>query len=315
MKSILVKSGLILPATLSALTVLAIGGAVALAAPGERLARLNVEETELSVEQTRNMGQLARLLSVLEQLKRDPPPALLVSPRDAKNAVRAAILVKAMTPGLQARASGYAHEAGEMMRQRRLAAVESEALFTNDSARAEAISPPMLPPTSLRGPPSSLRGPPSSLRGPGAPQGLPEAAITPPQSLSIPTPGPVLRRFGEALASGGRTNGMTFAAAGGARVASPGPGYVQYVGPVKGWGVILILRLAGGYHLVLAGLDRTSVSVGQSVAAGEAVGFMPDGRQSPNDGANGGKTARELYLEVRNQGVPVDPGHWLNKAG
>jgi septal ring factor EnvC (AmiA/AmiB activator) len=308
MKPNLLKSGLILPATLSALAVLAIGGAVALAAPGERLARLNVEETELSVEQTRNMGQLARLLSVLEQLKRDPPPALLVSPRDAKNAVRAAILVKAMTPGLQARASGYAHEAGEMMRQRRLAAVESEALFTNDSARAEAISPPMLPP-------ASLRGASPALRGAAAPQGLPEAAITPPQSLSIPTPGPVLRRFGEALASGGRTNGMTFAAAGGARVASPGPGYVQYVGPVKGWGVILILRLAGGYHLVLAGLDRTSVSVGQSVAAGEAVGFMPDGRQSPNDGANGGKSSRELYLEVRNQGVPVDPGHWLNKTG
>jgi septal ring factor EnvC (AmiA/AmiB activator) len=285
-------AALALPVTLAALTL----GAVAIAATGERLARLNVEETELSVEQTRNMGQLARLLSVLEQLKRDPPPALLVSPRDAKNAVRAAILVKAMTPGLQARASGYAHEAGEMMRQRRLAAVESEALFTNDSARAEAISPPV-------------------LRGPAAPQGLPEAAITPPQSLSIPTPGPIVRRFGEALASGGRTNGMTFSAAVGARVASPGPGYVQYVGPVKGWGVILILRLAGGYHLVLAGLDRTSVSVGQSVAAGEAVGFMPDGRQSPNDGANGGKASRELYLEVRNQGVPVDPGHWLNKAG
>jgi septal ring factor EnvC (AmiA/AmiB activator) len=85
---------------------------------------------------------------------------------------------------------------------------------------------------------------------------------------------------------------------------------VQYVGPVKGWGVILILRLAGGYHLVLAGLDRTSVSVGRSVAAGETVGFMPDGGQSV-----GGKASRELYLEVRNQGVPVDPGHWLNKAG
>ncbi|HEX2814841.1 MAG TPA: peptidoglycan DD-metalloendopeptidase family protein [Phenylobacterium sp.] len=294
MKTALIKSGLVLPATLSALAL----GAVAVAATGERLARLNVEETELSVEQTRNMGQLARLLSVLEQLKRDPPPALLVSPRDAKDAVRAAILVKAMTPGLQARASGYAHEAGEMMRQRRLAAVESEALFTNESERAEAISPPI------------LRGPSASLRGPAAPQGLPEEVITPPQSLSIPTPGPVLRRFGSALASGGRTNGMTFSAAGGARVASPGPGFVQYVGPVKGWGVIVILRLAGGYHLVLAGLDKTSVSVGQSVAAGEAVGFMPDSRQS-----DGGKASRELYLEVRNQGVPVDPGHWLNKAG
>ena len=291
MKPAPMKSGLALPASLLALAALTIGGAVAIAATGERLARLNVEETELSVEQTRNMGQLARLLSVLEQLKRDPPPALLVSPRDAKDAVRAAILVKAMTPGLQARASGYAHEAGEMMRQRRLAAVESEALFTNESARAEAISPPI-------------------LRGPAAPQGLPEEAITPPQSLSIPTPGPVLRRFGEALASGGRTNGMTFSAAGGARVASPGPGFVQYVGPVKGWGVILILRLAGGYHLVLAGLDKTTVTVGQSVAAGEAVGFMPDGRQS-----DGGKTSRELYLEVRNQGVPVDPGRGLKKTG
>ena len=305
-------AALALPALLAALAL----GAVAIAATGERLARLNVEETELSVEQTRNMSQLARLLSVLEQLKRDPPPALLVSPKDAKNAVRAAILVKAMTPGLQTRASGYAHEAGEMMRQRRLAAVESEALFTNESERAEANPPP-------------------TLRGPVGPQRLAEAAITPPQSLAIPTPGPIVRRFGEAISSGGRANGVTFAAAAGARVASPGPGFVQYVGPVKGWGVILILRLAGGYHLVLAGLDRTSVTVGQSVAAGEAVGFMPDGRQSEggraengradsgraeggktaSDRTQGGKPSRELYLEVRDQGAPVDPGRWLNKAG
>jgi len=68
----------------------------------------------------------------------------------------------------------------------------------------------------------------------------------------------------------------------------------------------LILRLAGGYHLVLAGLDRTSVSVGQSVAAGEAVGWMADGRQS-----SGRQTTRELYLEVREQGSPVDPARWL----
>lgn len=298
------KTALILPATLAALTLGGLAlGLGAIAATGGRLARLNVEETELSAEQSRNVSQLSRLLSVLEQLRRDPPPALLVSPRDAKDAVRAAILVKAMTPELQARASGYAHEASEMMRQRRLAAVESEALFTNDSERAEASPPPI------------ARNPSAALRGPAAPQGIPDAAIRPPQILSIPTAGPIVRRFGAPLASGGRSNGLTFAAAGGARVASPGPGYVQYVGPVKGWGVILILRLAGGYHLVLAGLDKTSVSVGQSVAAGEAVGFMPDGRQSPSDGADGEKTSRELYLEVRDQGVPVDPGRWLNKAG
>src|SRR6201994_3020123 len=175
-RALVPPANLALPAVLGALAI----GAVAVAATGERLARLNVQETELSAEQTRNMSQLARLLSVLEQLKRDPPPALLVSPKDAKDAVRAAILVKAMTPGLQARASGYAHEAGEMMRQRRLAAVESEALFTNESERAEANPLP-------------------SLRGPAAPAGLPEAAIRPPQTLAKPTPGSIVRRFGEAL--------------------------------------------------------------------------------------------------------------------
>ena len=278
-----------LPASLCVLSL----GAVALAATGERLARLNVEETELSVEQTRNMDQLARLLSVLEELRRDPPPALLVPPKDAKDAVRAAILVKAMTPGLQLRASGYAREASEMMRQRRLAAVESEALFTNDSERAEAQPPPGL-----------------QLRGQGA-SVPPGGAIAPPQSLSIPAQGPIVRRFGEALSSGGRSNGLTISAQSGAQVASPGAGTVQYVGPVKGWGVILILRLAGGYHLVLAGLERTSVTVGQSVAAGEPVGWMPDGRQSEGQA----KSPRELYLEVREQGAPVDPGRWLNKTG
>jgi len=277
-------------ASLSALVL----ASVAIAATGERLARLNVEETELSAEQGHNLTQLARLLSLLEQLRRDPPPALLVSPKDAKAAVRAAILVKAMTPDLQLRASGYAREASEMMRQRRLAAVESEALFTNDSARADALPPPARPQGAFRGAAGDYGG----------------GAISAPQSLSIPAQGPIVRRFGEALSSGGRSNGLTIAAASGAQVASPGAGAVQYVGPVKGWGVILILRLAGGYHLVLAGLERTSVSVGQSVAAGEPVGWMPDGRQS-----GGPKNSRELYLEVREQGAPVDPGRWLNKTG
>ncbi len=279
-----------LPVSLAALAV----GVGAMAVGQERLARLNVEETHLSAEQAHNMSQLSRLLSVLQQLRRDPPPALLVSPRDAKDAVRAAILVKAMTPQLQERAIAYSHQANEMMRLRRLAAVESEALFTNESRRADAKPMPSDTP---------------ELRGPAP--GVPDAAISPPQSLTTPTAGPIVRRFGDTLASGGHSNGVTIAAARGAQVASPGPAVVQYVGPVKGWGVILILRLAGGYHLVLAGLDRTSVSVGQSVAAGQSVGSMADGRQS-----GGRPPSAELYLEVREQGVPVDPGRWLKtKAG
>ncbi|WP_243625928.1 murein hydrolase activator EnvC family protein [Phenylobacterium hankyongense] len=267
-------------------------GAVAIAATGERLARLNLEETELSAGQARNMSQLARLLSVLEQLRRDPPPALLVSPRDAKDAVRAAILVKAMTPELQRRAQVYAREAGEMMRQRRLAAVESEALFTAESEQADAAPEP--------GAASPL------LRGPTPAPALSDAKLAAPAGLIAPVSGPLTRRFGDALGGGGRSNGLTWTPARASRVASPGAGLVQYVGPVKGWGVILILRLAGGYHLVLAGLERPTVTVGQSVAPGQPVGWMPDGRQSPS----------ELYLEIREQGSPVDPARWIrNQTG
>ena len=82
----------------------------------------------------------------------------------------------------------------------------------------------------------------------------------------------------------------------------PAAGTVQFVGPVKGWGVIVILRLAGGYHLVLAGLERTSIENGQSVAAGTAVGRMPDR----------GKSTPDLYIEVRRQGAAVDPARWLD---
>lgn len=260
-------------------------GAVAAAATVDRLERLNAAETELSVDQGLNMHRLSRLLSVLEQLRRDPPPALLVSPQDAKDAVRAAILVKAMTPDLQARARGYADSASEVMRQRRLAAVQSEALFERDSLAADALPEPD-----------------AGVRI-GAVPGAPDVVLTPPSRLAAPLQGQIVRAFGDPIPGGGRSNGLTFAAAKGARAVSPAQGLVQYVGPVKGWGVIVILRLAGGYHLVLAGLDRTSVQAGQSVGEGQPVGWVSGSPQTPP----------ELYLEIRDQGSPVDPGRWLNK--
>ncbi|MES2722347.1 MAG: peptidoglycan DD-metalloendopeptidase family protein [Pseudomonadota bacterium] len=260
-------------------------GVVAVAAVSERdrLQSLNVRETVLTAEQGRNLNRLARLLTVLEQFRRDPPPALLVSPDDAVSAVRAAILVKAITPELQRRARLYAAEASEIARQRRLAAVASEALFTADSELAEA----------------RLIQPPGQRDRTPLPED--DGEVTPPKALMAPADGPITRRFGQAAPGGGKANGLTLQTASGAKVAAPDAGLVQYVGPVKGWGVILILRLAGGYHLVLAGLDRVNVDVGQSVAAGAPVGWMADGRQTPP----------ELYLEVRERGAPVDPGRWM----
>jgi len=193
-------------------------------------------------------------------------------------------MMDAMTPELQKRAQAYAHEASEMMRRRRLAAVASEALFTSESERAEET------PLETRGG-ANMLGVRAAFVGP----------VSAPERLTPPVPGQPTRRFGERAPGGGRSNGLSYAADRGARVGAPAAGIVQYVGPLKGWGVILILRLTGGYHLVLAGMDRAAVGVGQSVAPGQPVGWMPDARQSSS----------ELYLEVRERGAPVDPRRWM----
>ena len=265
----------------SALALASVAGIALAQDSREKLERLNQQETAINAQQGQNLNQFARLLTVLERVGRDPPPALLVSPRDAVDAARAAILIRALTPELQRRAKIYAVQAHEIARQRRLADVASEALFTSESqtADAQADADPLMPDT--------LEIPPVA-----------------PARLTAPTQGPILHGFGQSLAGGGRAAGLTILATAKAPVNAPGDGLVQYVGPVKGWGTILILRLAGGYNLVLAGLDRVNVHVGQDIVVGAAVGSMPDGHAGPP----------ELYLEVRVRGEPVDPGRWLKPA-
>lgn len=274
---------------------LAILGAALTALASElRLETLDAQEQALNAERGENDNQLARLLSVLQQLRQDPPPALLVAPDDARDAVRAAILVKAMTPELQRRAMAYAAEATDLARQRRLAAVASESLFTAESEQAEAKpTPDAVDPAG-----AALRG---YAQAPA--EALFDGPLQAPDVLLPPAAGPVTHRFGEALHGTARRQGQTILTARGARVQSPGAGLVQYVGPVRGWGVILILRMTGGYHLVLAGLDRVSVEVGQTIAAGAPVGWMAEEGASPS----------ELYLEVREKGAPVDPARWMKR--
>ena len=89
---------------------------------------------------------------------------------------------------------------------------------------------------------------------------------------------------------------------------SPAAGVVDYAGPLKDWGLVVILRIGGGYRLVLAGLDQVNVGIDRSVAAGEPVGRMAE----PVETRRGASPmAPELYLEVRNEAEPVDPARWL----
>ena len=122
-----------------------------------------------------------------------------------------------------------------------------------------------------------------------------------------PVAGAIVRTFGEA-ADGGAATGVSYAAAPAARVSSPCGGRVVFAGPFRSFGHLLIVDCGGGYHFVLAGLDRLDVAVGVPVQPGEPVGVMPSwDPRSPSGHA-------QLYVELRDRGQPINPAPFL-RAG
>ena len=274
-----------------------------------RLEALHRRESALVAELGRDRGQLARLLSALQLFRRNPPPALLVSPGDARDAVRAAILIRAMTPQLQARAEGYARRARAVSALRRDAAAASEELFTAESLVADRkgdLERQIVEKTALERAyaQEALTGDAEQRTLGALTDGLVPRPATGPLTLAAPVPGPFVHRFGEAMPAGGRAAGVSIRTEKGHAVASPAAATVEYAGPLNGWGVVLILRAQGAYHLILAGMDQVSVAPGQSVAAGATVGRM----------TGHGPSAPELYFEVREDGASVDPARWLKQG-
>jgi septal ring factor EnvC (AmiA/AmiB activator) len=123
----------------------------------------------------------------------------------------------------------------------------------------------------------------------------------PPQAIALPAAGAVLAAFGDPLDSGGKSQGVTFQTRSEAQVVAPYDGQVVFKGPFRGYGAILIIEHAGGYHSLLAGLGRIDVTLGQWVKEGEPVGQM-------GPVASGGP---KLYVELRRGGQPIDPAPWL----
>lgn len=103
-------------------------------------------------------------------------------------------------------------------------------------------------------------------------------------------------------------------------ILSPADGMVRYSGPFRGYGSILIVEHAGGYHSLLAGVDSIMVTTGQQVLGGEPIARIAD-PENTNDRPKGvaglppDETFRTLnsgklhplYFEVRYHGKSEMP--------
>lgn len=274
-----------------------------------RLRELSAREATLVAQLSRARGRQGRLLSALQMMSRRPPPPLLVPADKAIDTVRAAILMRAMAPALQARAQGLADRQAEVVRVRRLSALNSETLFTTESARSDRraeVEALTVRKTALEavlraeaeGAERATRALEARLRSLGAaapPAGTetePAAARLPAgrSRLTSPVEGIPSRRFGQG------SSGWSWRA-GAAEVRAPAAGRVAFAGPLSGWGQVVILDLGPGWRAVISGLDEVTVEAGADVADGQGLG---------RTGADG-----EATFELRRDERPIDPAPWL----
>jgi len=127
--------------------------------------------------------------------------------------------------------------------------------------------------------------------------------------FTFPVNGIKIREFGGSDGAGGVEKGVSLATRAGAQVTTPCDGWVVYAGPFRSYGQLLILNAGGGYHVLIAGMERISVNIGQFVLTGEPVATMGSNSQVASLLATSASQP-VLYVEFRKDGTPIDPGPW-----
>ncbi|MEO0957167.1 MAG: peptidoglycan DD-metalloendopeptidase family protein, partial [Pseudomonadota bacterium] len=129
--------------------------------------------------------------------------------------------------------------------------------------------------------------------------------------------GRVTGEFGDNDPWGNPGAGLTLSATPFAQVSSPVDATLRFAGPLPGYGTVAILEPETGWLMTIAGLGRIDRKVGETVKAGERLGDLgrdlpenPEILLAPQEGGDLIAPA-QLYLELRQEGVPVDPAPWF----
>ncbi len=302
---------------------------------------------------------IVEILAALQRVGHQPPPALLVQPEDALQAVRTAITLGAVVPEMRAQADALAGDLADLLRVRKTIIGESEHLsrdldllgreqlrmnlLIDERQQKQAVTEQALEAERARaadlarqvdnlkdlvaklesGLDSATRAARAEARSIEEDATRPDlAALKDPGRLApavafaatrgrlrLPVNGVKIREFGSSDGVGGTQKGLSIAARAGAQITAPCDGWVVYAGPFRSYGQLLILNAGGGYHVLLAGMERISVDLGQFVLTGEPVAVMGGGSQVSASVASRSKQP-VLYVEFRKDGAPIDPSPW-----
>ena len=97
--------------------------------------------------------------------------------------------------------------------------------------------------------------------------------------------------------------GVDIAARGGSPVLAAREGVVLFVGWRVGSGRIIVVSHGDGLETAYSHLSKATVQIGERVTEGQVIGLV---------GSTGWSTGPHLFFEIRRNGVPQNPLHYLN---
>jgi septal ring factor EnvC (AmiA/AmiB activator) len=285
-----------------------------------QLASLQAAQGTAAQQLAQAEAALAKLLPVMQRLATAPAATLLAAPMPPEDAVRGIAIMQGIAAAIATQAQAVQTQSAHLTQliaaaqasQTKLAAAaatqqSAEAALTAqisaahaaEMADADTVAAEAAQALSAQHKLDTLNQAVQNL--------IPRAAT--PVNLKAgtggaPVAGHIIQRFGAATLAG-PAQGISYGAAAGARVVTPCAGTVMFAGPFPAYGLMIIADCGGGTSIVLAGMSHLDVAQGQRLAHGQPVGSMQ------GYAATAATRQPVLYVELRQNGTPVDPAAWL----
>jgi murein hydrolase activator len=300
----------------------------------QRLASLQAQQATAAGQLQSGEAALTKLLPVMERLEAAPAATLLAAPQSPSDAVRGIAILQTLAATIEAQAAEVKTQSArlaallaqaqaaqtslvaaaatqanaERALSAEIAAAQGEEMADSDAAAREAQAT-LLAQHQL----ASIANAVARLvpASPGAAPGLPAApgaALGLPTGAGAPVAGRIVQNFGASTLAGPAT-GISYGAVPGARVVSPCAGTVMFAGAFPAYGHMVIADCGHGTSVVLAGMEHLDVATGERLAHGQPVGAML--------GFDAADPTRRpiLYVELRQNGTPVNPTSFLAAGG
>ncbi|MCA3554739.1 peptidoglycan DD-metalloendopeptidase family protein [Aestuariivirga sp.] len=315
------------------------------------LAKLRQDRAMILTALGEKQDVLSELLAGLQRLEQNPPPALVVDPGDILSALRGAMLLGTIAPELQdeardlaakldklkeleasittrkddvardlARLTGERAALKDLVTQKKALVSQGTADLEAERRRTAELAEKARSLKQLLANLDAQRQQQEAAKAAEQRQReQQEALLRQPRvafpdargKLAFPAQGSIVRRFGEPDGLGRETQGLMIATGANAQVTTPADGKVEFAGPFRSYGQVVILNPGGGYRVLLAGMDKITASVGEFLRAGEPVGEMGSGPASVTlfgDVAPDGRPV--LYIEFRDGTEAINSGPW-----